>query len=197
MEILLATNNPHKKEELSLIIPQIKFILPEEEGFHFQCEETGQTYFENALLKAEALFAMANKPVLADDSGLSVPALNGAPGIYSARYGSSDNDIKLTDEVRNRYLLEKMNHISDRQAFFVCCLVLVLGPYRLFSVQETFAGYIADKPSGANGFGYDPVFYIKEKNKTLAELSPEEKNLISHRGRAGKVMAELLQVLNK
>ena len=148
-------------------------------------------------MKAKTLYRISGIPVLADDSGLSVLCLDGAPGIYSARYGSSDVNGKLSDFDRNAYLLKKMEGSADRRAFFVCCLVLMLDEYRYFTVQETFPGIIAEEPRGTNAFGYDPVFYVSDRGKMLAELSPAVKNSISHRGKAGTVMAGLLSVLSK
>jgi len=199
MEIILASNNAHKLEELSSILYPHKILLPSGIGINFTAEENGKTYFENALIKAQTLFDQAGgRTVLADDSGLSVPALNGEPGIYSARYGSR-NGVELKAEERNRYLLENMKSFKDddRKAFFVCCMVLITGSFRIFSAQETFNGLIAEKPYGKGGFGYDPVFFVPEKNKTAAELPPGEKNAVSHRGRAGLRIKSIMDNIEK
>ena len=117
MKIMMATNNRNKLRELSEIVPEHEFVLPADEGIDFDFDETGASYLENSLGKALALHRIVKMPVIADDSGLSVPALGGEPGIYSARYGS-ENGAKLTDSERNSYLLEKMKEITDRKAFF-------------------------------------------------------------------------------
>jgi XTP/dITP diphosphohydrolase len=196
MTFLIATNNTHKKHELQQIMKEIEFTAPDESGISFDCEETGSTFLENSLLKAQTLHDLTGKPVLADDSGLCVEGLGGAPGIFSARYGSTEKGKELESLERNRYLLSSMEHLrenKDRRAFFVCCMTAILGEYRTYIVQETIEGYITHSPSGAGGFGYDPVFFIPEKKRTMAELSEKEKNLISHRGRAASRLAEMLK----
>jgi XTP/dITP diphosphohydrolase len=197
MEIYVATNNMHKVEELSAILAACTLRLPQDAGIAFSHEETGHTYLDNALGKAQALYRKLGRPVLSDDSGLSVPALDGEPGVYSARYGSAPGSPPLETADRNRYLLSRMEGVSDRRAFFVCCMVLMLDEYRLFTVQETFPGTIASAPSGSGGFGYDPLFYLDAYAKSVAELPEEEKNRISHRGRAGKRMAAIIDTLNR
>jgi XTP/dITP diphosphohydrolase len=138
---------------------------------------------------------LSGKPVLADDSGLSLPGLGGEPGVYSARYGSEVYGEKLDAPVRNRYLLSRLKGIEDRRAFFVCCMVAVLEEYRFYTVQETLHGEIVDTPSGRGGFGYDPIFYLPERERTVAQLPEGEKNRISHRGKAGAVLNSLLAEL--
>jgi XTP/dITP diphosphohydrolase len=196
MKIVLATGNAHKKKELSQIISSHQLLLPEDLGISFYHEETAETFSGNSMGKAQTLFAACGKPVMADDSGLIVPALNGGePGIYSARYGSDESGHNLSDTERNHYLLHKMRAITDRSAFFVCCMTLIIDEYRVFTVQETFKGEIISRMEGTGGFGYDPIFYIPEIGKTAAQLSESEKNRISHRGKAGIRMASLLQDL--
>jgi len=196
MKIVLATGNKHKKQELSQILSSHHLLLPEDLGISFYHEETADTFMGNSMSKAQALFATCGKPVLADDSGLIVPELNGGePGIYSARYGSDESGHNLSDTERNLYLLHNMRSISDRSAFFVCCMTLILDEYRVFTVQESFHGKIISRMEGTGGFGYDPVFYIPELEKTAAQLSESEKNSISHRGKAGIRMAALIQDL--
>jgi XTP/dITP diphosphohydrolase len=185
MEIVLATGNLHKKEELSEILKGHQILLPSDLNCSFDCEENGITYLDNALIKAQALYKVVKRPVLADDSGISVPALGGEPGVYSARYGSQEGGKPLESPERNTYLLKKMENITDRRAFFVCSMVLMLDDYRIYTVQETFSGIIALSPSGIEGFGYDPLFYLEQYGKTVAELPAEVKNRISHRGKAG------------
>lgn len=194
-EILLATANDHKRTEINRLMPGIRLSLPSEAGILFDVPEDGNTFYENALIKARFLHEKTGKPVLADDSGLCVDALNGEPGIYAARYGSVPGGPKLESADRNRYLLSKMEHTENRRAFFVCCMVLVVDPYRVFSVQETVEGYITRQPAGSGGFGYDPVFFVPEAGKTMAELTEDEKNILSHRGRAGRVMLRILSGL--
>ncbi|PIE04734.1 MAG: non-canonical purine NTP pyrophosphatase, RdgB/HAM1 family [Spirochaetales bacterium] len=200
MEILLATGNAHKKEELSRIIAPHTVLTPQDAGIVFDAEETGSTYLENALIKAEALWeAAGGRPVLSDDSGLSVPALGGAPGVYSARYGSKPGQAELSAAERNALLLKNMESFSgeQRRAFFVCCMVLVAAPYRVFTVQETFSGSIARAPSGSGGFGYDPVFLLPGSSRSVAELPAGEKDAVSHRGRAGMRMLAILNSLEE
>ena len=197
MEIVLASGNMHKKMEVEKIFAGHTILLPGDLGVSFDCEETGSTFLENSLLKAETLYERVQRPVLADDSGLCVRALGGAPGIYSARYGSKEGEPPLTDADRNALLLARMADVEDREAFFVCCMVLMVDAYRVFSVQESFAGSICTAPSGGGGFGYDPIFRVARYSKTVAELPEEEKNRISHRGLAGRRINALLEDLDE
>jgi XTP/dITP diphosphohydrolase len=194
MEILLATNNNHKADELRKIFTEHKIILPHELGIKFSYNEDGNTYFENAFGKALALYKLSGKPVLSDDSGLSVISLNGAPGVYSARYGSKNNK-RLNDSERNKLILKQMKNKENRKAFFVCCMVLLFTEYRFFISQETVSGTITDKPYGTNGFGYDPIFFVDELSKTAAELPGDQKNNVSHRGRASQNIISVLKNL--
>jgi XTP/dITP diphosphohydrolase len=196
MEILLATNNRHKLHELTSILQGHTLVGPESRGIEFEHEETGSSYLENAVGKARTLFELARGPVLADDSGLSVAALNGEPGIYSSRYGMTEGGIELPADERNRYLLSNLEGIGDRRAFFVCCMVLLLDDYRLFVAQETLPGTITETPAGSGGFGYDPVFFLPERGMTVAEIDEAEKNRISHRGRAGRRIRAILDDLH-
>ncbi|MDC7220710.1 MAG: RdgB/HAM1 family non-canonical purine NTP pyrophosphatase [Spirochaetales bacterium] len=195
MEIVLATGNAHKAQELEKILSPHRVLIPADLGLDFDCEETGTTYLENALLKARTLSALTDKPVVADDSGISLPALDGAPGIYSARYGSEEAGRMLTAPERNAYLLKNLEDKDDWSAFFVCSMVLMVSEYRFYTVQETMEGRVTDQDAGEGGFGYDPVFFLEEKGKTVAELSEEEKNLISHRGKAGAKLKLILDSL--
>ncbi|MBN2655905.1 MAG: RdgB/HAM1 family non-canonical purine NTP pyrophosphatase [Spirochaetales bacterium] len=196
MEIVLATGNLHKKEELAEILNGHRILLPSDLGCAFDCIEDGETYLDNALIKARALYKVTGRPVIADDSGISVPALGGAPGVYSARYGSEEAGRMLESPERNDFLLKKMEHITDRKAFFVCSMVLMLDEYRIYTVQETFTGEIAREPFGGGGFGYDPLFYLKEYGKTVAQLPSQVKNRISHRGKAGAAIKEIMDSLD-
>ena len=196
MDILVATGNKNKIRELAQIMPEHRFLTPADLNIEYDYDETGSTYCDNALGKALCLQKLVGKPVLAEDSGLSVPALNGEPGIYSARYGMKEG-LKLSDPEKNAYLLKNMKNITDRKAFFVCSMVLVMNEYRYFVVQETMEGEIALEPAGENGFGYDPVFYVPAAGKTAAQMSAEEKNKLSHRGRAGRKMKLIIESLAK
>ena len=206
-EILLATNNTHKLKEIEELFKGYEVKLPVDLGIEYSFHEGGVTYLENALGKARHLYGLLEQEglagrfvVLADDSGLSVDALGGEPGIRSARFGGREIDgkiEKLTDAERNIYLLECLKGISDRSAHFICCMVLVVEHERFYIVQEKLDGYIAMEPRGKEGFGYDPLFYIPERGKMLAELSMAEKNRISHRGRAAALMLELIKELDR
>lgn len=196
MKILFASGNSHKRDELNKILEGFTLVLPKELGIEMDVEETGTTYLENALLKAEALYKVSGGlPVLSDDSGISVEALDGAPGIYSARYGKDILGSDITSVQQYEYLLKNMEGIDNRKAAFICCMVLILDNNRLFTVQESFEGELTQKALGKGGFGYDPVFYVPEMSKTAAELTDDEKNQISHRGKAGYRMKRLLETL--
>lgn len=191
MKIYFASGNAHKKEELSRILAAHSIIIPSDEGIAFDPEETEPTFFGNALIKAKALFDLVGCPVLADDSGICVDALNGAPGVLSARYGS-ENGKNFNASERNQLLLSQMTGIKNRKCRFVCNMVLYLGSDHFYSVQETLEGSLVTEGRGTQGFGYDPLVYLQEFNKTVAELEPEEKDRCSHRGKAGILMAKLL-----
>ncbi|MCL2184995.1 MAG: RdgB/HAM1 family non-canonical purine NTP pyrophosphatase [Treponema sp.] len=200
MKIWFATNNAHKKKELSAILGA-SLLIPSEEGLIFDPEETGATFSENALLKAQELKKILitkencnTDLVIADDSGLCVDALGGRPGVLSARYGQT-NGKKLESPQRNLLLLDELGDNPIRSAYFVCAMALVFGNDRFIIVQETLTGHLVKKSEirGDGGFGYDPIFFLPEFNRTLAELSAEEKNKISHRAKAGKLIAEYLK----
>ena len=195
MDIILASGNKHKKEEFSHMFPRHRIILPADIGIEFEIEETGRSFFENALLKAEYVFAQTDKPVLADDSGLCVDALGGSPGIFTARYGDPFLGPDPSAEDRYMHLLHNLHGADDRSARFICSLVYYSGRDKFFCVQETVEGSISFQPSGRDGFGYDPVFYVPEYQCTMAELSPEVKHSISHRGKAAKTMRSCLETL--
>jgi len=193
--LVAATNNAHKVRELSRLFPGCELLSPADIGCSFHYEESANTYLGNALGKAMHLYDLLERPVVADDSGLEVPALDGEPGIYSSRYGSADGETKLDDGERNAYLLQRAQGIRDRSCSFICCMVLVFDRKRFFAVQETFPGILAHEPSGSGGFGYDPVVYIPEKERTVAQLSDAEKDELSHRGKAARRIAGLLESL--
>ncbi|HAT6977773.1 TPA: RdgB/HAM1 family non-canonical purine NTP pyrophosphatase [Legionella pneumophila] len=190
-EIILATSNFGKIKELEqLLAPTI--CIPQADLGIFDAEETGLSFIENAILKARHASSLANKPALADDSGLVVPSLNGEPGIYSARYAGK----KANDEDNIQQLLRKMADLSQeqRQAYFYCAIALIQhakDPTPLIATG-VFHGVISTKPSGINGFGYDPVFYLNEYQCTAAELPAKIKNRISHRAKALNQLRALL-----
>jgi XTP/dITP diphosphohydrolase len=207
MVLWFASGNIHKKKELQAILaysaPGWELKIPAEDGLAFDPAETGATFAENALIKAGALYRMAAAagspgPVIADDSGLCVDALGGRPGILSARFGN-EGGVKLKDTERNALLLKELDGAANRKARFVCAMVLLFDEYRFFLAQETLEGEIVKGPGargagarGQGGFGYDPILYLPERGCTVAELSEEEKNRISHRGKAGRIIAEFL-----
>ena len=195
MDIFLASGNKHKKTEIQQMLTNCKVIIPADIGIEFEPEESGSTYFENAFIKAKELYQIVKKPVLADDSGLAVDFLNGAPGIYSARYGNIENGKVLSASDRNNFLLTNLKGVSNRSARFICSLIFMFDENRYYSIQETFEGSIAESPSGEHGFGYDPLFYLKEYNTTVACIPDEEKNKISHRGKALKSISILINNL--
>lgn len=193
MELLVATSNLHKLGELAGLFPGHSLKIPAQVGYpDFEVEEDGSTYQENAFKKAMALHELTGLPALADDSGISVRALGGAPGVRSARYGSAEGCKPLSSEERNSLLIREMAGRPDRACAFICCLVLVYDRDRHVSVQETCPGILLEAPRGEGGFGYDPIVFLPELGKTVAELSPDEKNLVSHRGRAARALARLL-----
>jgi len=196
MELVVATFNEHKLEELRAILPDHRLRAPQECGIaDLAIDETGLSYHENALIKARTIFDMVHLPTLADDSGLSVRALDGAPGIHSARYGALEDGQRLPTAARNALLLSVMKGIADRRCAFYCCLVLVYGEDKFLSVQETCPGLLLEEPRGEGGFGYDPVVFLPELGLSMAELSPDQKNERSHRGRAGQRMNLALRAL--
>jgi XTP/dITP diphosphohydrolase len=192
MKLYFASGNAHKKQELSRILGSHTIVIPSDEGIEFDPEETENTFFGNALIKAKALYDIVRMPVIADDSGICVDALGGAPGVRSARYGS-DQGLMLDAQGKNALLLRNMEGIENRSCRFVCNMVLYLGPDRFCSVQETLEGMLVTDGRGKGGFGYDPLVFVPEYGKTVAELSSGQKDECSHRGKAGRRIAALLQ----
>lgn len=182
MKFILASQNQHKLVEMQNILSAhgVEVVLQSELGLHVEVEETGATFEENSLLKARAVMEASGMPAIADDSGLCVDALNGAPGVYSARYGGEG----LDDAGRYRLLLENMRGQTPRTAKFVSVITCCFPNGDVLSARGECPGTIAFAPMGEGGFGYDPVFFIPSLKKTFAQLSPEEKNAISHRGKA-------------
>jgi len=195
VQVVLATQNRGKRSEWAAMLKglALNVVLPEEVGVTAEIEETGETYLENALLKARTLAIASGLPALADDSGLEVDALDGAPGVHSARFQPG------SDEARYATLLAAMTGVEGaaRSARFRCVAALVLPDGRAFTSEGVCEGVIAQAPSGARGFGYDPVFFIPEQGVTMAELSAEQKNTISHRARAAQVMRAVLREVLK
>ena len=194
MRVVLASKNQHKLKEISKITEKfgMELVLQSELGVDIDVEETGTTFEENSLLKAEAVMKATGLPALADDSGIAVDALNGEPGIYSARYGFDDT---LDDWGRLLLLLKNTEHVPDgqRQAQFVCVITFVTPQGETIQARGEIHGELTREPAGENGFGYDPIFYYPPLGKTTAELSPEEKNEVSHRANALKLFYEKLK----
>ncbi len=194
MRVVLASKNKHKLVEISQITEKFGFelVLQSELGVDIDVEETGTTFEENSFLKAEAVMKATGLPALADDSGIAVDALNGEPGIYSARYGF---DESLDDWGRLELLLKNTEHVPDgeRQAQFVCVITMVTPDGKTIQARGEIHGELTREAKGENGFGYDPIFYYPPLGKTTAELEPEEKNAVSHRGNALKVFYEKLK----
>ena len=191
MKLYLASNNEHKRQEFKEFFKDYEIILPKDEGIDFDVDETGKSYVENALLKAEALYSIIRKPCIADDSGLSVKALDGGPGIYSARYGS-DKGLK-TDKEKYEYLLKNMEDVEDRSAKFICAMVLIVDENDKYVVEKSVKGYITKEPTGSGGFGYDPVFFNIEANEVGGNLTTREKNTYSHRAKAAFFINSILE----
>lgn len=196
MKIYLASNNEHKFKEVEEVLKG-DIYLPSQEGINFCVTEDGKSFLENAMIKAESLYKIVKCPVIADDSGLCVRALNNRPGIFSARYSTPPASNENVQDYGINRLLEEMQGIENRSAFFVCCLVLYMDESRFFIFQETCEGKITKQRQGTSGFGYDPIFFIKEKGCTMAELTKEEKNALSHRGKALNACKKLLEIIKK
>ena len=194
MKVVLASKNQHKLVEISQITEKFGFelVLQSALGVDIDVEETGTTFEENSLLKAEAVMKATGLPALADDSGIAVDALNGEPGIYSARYGFDDT---LDDKGRVQLLLKNMEHVPDgqRQAKFVCVITFVHPDGQIIQARGEIHGELLRETRGENGFGYDPIFYYPPLGKSTAELSPEEKNKVSHRAVALNVFYEKMK----
>ena len=190
--IIFATGNEGKMREIREILAgmETEILSMKEAGLQSDAEETGTTFEENAIIKAKAMAAMTDDIVLADDSGLEVDYLNKEPGIYSARYLGEDTSY----DIKNQAILDRMKGVpkEKRSARFVCAIAAVLPNKEVLVVRETIEGYIGYEVAGCNGFGYDPIFYVDEFGCSTAELSEEEKNKVSHRGKALRVMREKL-----
>jgi XTP/dITP diphosphohydrolase len=193
MKIIFATGNENKLREIRQITENmgIEIVSMKDAGYYTEVEETGTTFEENAYLKASAIAKKCNLPTLADDSGLEIDYLNKEPGIYSSRFMGEDTP----HSVKNAELLRRMEGVPDekRTARFVCAICFVRPDGSSETVRATMEGRVAYKSAGKNGFGYDPIFFLPERGCTSAELSPEEKNKISHRGKALRMMRDILE----
>ena len=194
MKVVLASKNPHKLVEISQITKKFGFdlVLQSELGVDIDVEETGTTFEENSYIKAEAVMKATGLPALADDSGIAVDALNGEPGVYSARYGFDDS---LDDWGRLLLLLKNTEHVPDgqRQAQFVAVITMVTPEGQTIQARGEIHGELLRAPAGEGGFGYDPIFYYPPFGKSLAEVTPEEKNQVSHRGVALRIFYDKLK----
>ena len=195
-QIIFATGNTGKMREIQSILDDLRVpvLSMKEAGIQVDIQENGTSFEENALIKARTVAAAEEARgsiVLADDSGLEIDALNGEPGIYSARYLGEDTPY----DVKNRELISRLEGVPEdrRTARFVCVIAAVLADGREFTVRGVIEGRIGYEQKGQGGFGYDPIFYVPEYGKTTAEMSPEEKNQISHRGKALMLMKEVLK----
>lgn len=217
MKIYLATGNLNKKREMQEILAEHEILIPSDEGINFNPDETGSTFYENSLIKAKALYDIVKHPVIADDSGICVDALSGVPGIYSSRYAGETfpqgrpDEKKISQEEQNISLIDQLNKAlknnrlpsaaylnGPRSCHYTCAMVLYAGNDRLFVAQETFEGTLIEKiedQAGNGGFGYDPIVFLPEFNKTVAQLTADEKNAISHRGKAVRALKKLIDLI--
>jgi XTP/dITP diphosphohydrolase len=182
--ILIATRNRGKVREIRsiLVLPEVQLLDLHDIGFESSIEETGISFEENALIKAAAVYERYEVPVIADDSGLVVPFLNGEPGVYSARWSGAD----ATDERNNKLLIDRLQGAGceERRAYFTCVAVFLPERGTYVTAEGRVHGYIAHRPEGSNGFGYDPLFMLPSLGKTMAQLTDSQKNRVSHRFRA-------------
>ena len=191
MKIIAATGNQGKIVEIKKIFSPLGFdvVTQKEAGFDIDVEENGKTFEENALIKARAIAKLCDDYVISDDSGLCVDALGGRPGIYSARYAGEDTPY--SEKIKR--LLEELSPFPDKSAHFMTSVAFITPDGREITANGVVYGHIVDKPQGNNGFGYDPIFYSDELKKTFAMATLEEKNSISHRGRALRALYEIIK----
>lgn len=191
MKLIIASNNEGKIREMKKILEPLGYEVfsQKEVNINVEVEETGTTYEENAVLKAEAIYNLTKANVLSDDSGLSIDYFDGAPGVYSARFKP-----ELSSKDTNEYILHEMKDVeySKRDASFVCCICFIKEDGEKIIVEAKCDGKIAYEQKGDNGFGYDPIFYLEDYDKTMSEISEEEKNKISHRAKALEMLREKL-----
>ena len=187
---ILASNNKDKVKEFKEILKGYDIISMKEAGIDVDIEENGTTFEENALIKARAIMKLTGQITMADDSGLEIDYLNKAPGVYSARFMGHDTSY----DIKNKALIQKLEGVkgSDRSGRFVCAIAVCFPDGREIVKRGTMEGLIAEEIKGDNGFGYDPIVYLPEYGKTSGELAPEEKNKISHRGKALALIKEEL-----
>ncbi len=198
LTLLLNTANEHKKREMQDICLPHTLRTKDEFGLSGDFEEIGVTFLENALGKAKTLAGEIPKThfqeygidaIIADDSGICVSALDGAPGIYSARFGQPSEGPKLTSDQQNELLLSELAGAPDRSAYYTCCMVAILADGRVITAEDRLYGEIATEPSsGSGGFGYDPIFLLPDRGVCVADISNEEKHRISHRGKATRAL---------
>ena len=193
-QIMLATANAHKAEEFAAMLKPlgytVKTLLDLEEAI--EIEETGTSFEENALIKARVIHERLGIEVIADDSGLAVNALNGAPGIYSARFMGRDTSY----EVKNQYIIDQCKDVNDRGCQFVCAIAYVTADGREYVFTGVVEGLVAEHIEGEGGFGYDPMFYYPPYKTTLANVSEQQKNKVSHRGRALAKLIAFMEMEN-
>lgn len=192
MPVLLATSNPGKVRELQPLLSPVTLATPSDLNLVLDVDESGETFAENAAIKARAFSVATGMATLADDSGLEVDALGGEPGVHSARYGGPN----LDDVGRLELLLHNLREVTDfsqRCARFTCCMAVILPDGRCWDTTGICEGFIAHQPSGSGGFGYDPIFYLPGHGKTMAEIPAAEKNRLSHRSQAARKMVSLLR----
>lgn len=187
MKIVIATNNKNKVREFKSLFKNVEFLSLSDINYTKEIIEDGKTFEENALIKARQIAKELGVIAISDDSGLEVDALNGAPGIYSARYAGGHND-----EDNNKLLLKNLEGVKNRKARYVCAICVCQPNLDYRIVRGTVEGRIIDERRGSEGFGYDPYFYVDEFKKTFAEVSLEQKNTISHRARALRKIKEIL-----
>jgi XTP/dITP diphosphohydrolase len=196
MKLLVATNNPGKLEEYRHLLDGLPLEITSlgEEKLKFEPQETGSTFEENAILKASAFARRSKLPTLADDSGLEIDALHGAPGVHSARYGATRRG---QDVQRYELVLHQMERVpwAERTARFRCVVALATPDGYVETAEGAVEGIIAFEPQGEHGFGYDPIFFIPELDCTMAQLPPETKNQVSHRARAARAASPIIRRL--
>ena len=195
-KVIIATANKEKLKEMREILSPlgIEAVSMADAGYDLEIEENGSTFEENAYIKAKAVCDASGEIAIADDSGIIIDALDGMPGVYSARFLGHDTPY----EIKNQKIIEMLKEVKgkDRSARYVCSIACVFPDGRVIRAEDTFEGEIAHVPAGENGFGYDPIFYLPELGKTAAQLSPEEKNAISHRGKALRKLEKRLKEIN-
>lgn len=192
-KIIFATGNEGKLKEIKVILDMegVEILSMQEAGIHADIEENGTTFQENAIIKAKTIGELTGEIVLADDSGLEIDYLNKEPGVYSARYAGEDTPYSI----KNQMLLDRLEGVEmeQRTARFVCVIAAALPDGRVITTRGTIEGYIGHAPAGENGFGYDPIFYVPEYRCSTAQLTMEQKNRLSHRGKALRAMKEELK----